>query len=247
VPRTPEAQEAFDVSANEARSLDKEGSSEDQTQVEAWPAEPLNFDAPSAPLVEAKADRALDLVDETPAVHVVPEPLLDSEDSGDGAKVLRDPGLIEPQAVHVRPEPLLESEEASPKPTRPIHSEELAPVYSFFRNDAATLNEIAKRDNLEAPAGQEKTPSGFDSSLQEFNQRIPTSPPANREALAGIPFLAPPPDFHAERRQVMDPETVDAIVQRVVEKLGPQLQELLSQNMKPLVESILQNELTKKD
>ena len=40
---------------------------------------------------------------------------------------------------------------------------------------------------------------------------------------------------------------IDAIVQRVVEKLGPQLQELLSQNMKPLVENLIQNELAKKD
>jgi CheY-like chemotaxis protein len=244
---SPGPQAPFAVSAGEAASFDEEPSSEDETQVEAWPAEPLHFDAPSAPHVEAYANRAPGLIDESAAVRVTPEPLLDAQDSGDGAQVLRDPGLIEPQAVHVRPEPLLEADEPPAQPAAPVRPEELAPVYSFFRNDAATLNDIAKRDDALASAAPEEAPVAFESSVQEFHERIPTGPPPNREALAGIPFLTPPPDFHAERRQEMDPETVDAIVQRVVEKLGPQLQELLSQNMKPLVENLIQSELAKKD
>jgi hypothetical protein len=38
------------------------------------------------------------------------------------------------------------------------------------------------------------------------------------------------------------------VVQKVLERLEPQLHELLSKNLlKPLVENMLQNELTKKD
>jgi hypothetical protein len=41
---------------------------------------------------------------------------------------------------------------------------------------------------------------------------------------------------------------VNAVVQKVLEKLEPQLHDLLSQGvLKPLVENLLQNELAKKE
>ena len=71
----------------------------------------------------------------------------------------------------------------------------------------------------------------------------------NREALAEIPFLTPPADFWAAAKHdgTVSPETVDAIVRTVLEKIESQLHELLSQDvLKPLVENLLQNELGKR-
>ena len=85
----------------------------------------------------------------------------------------------------------------------------------------------------------------------DFSERIPTAPPPNREALAGIPFLIPSP---AVLEQVNSPEAaapqanLDEVVQKVLERLEPQLHELLSKNLlKPLVENMLQAELAKRD
>jgi hypothetical protein len=81
------------------------------------------------------------------------------------------------------------------------------------------------------------------------NERIPTGPPPNREILATIPFLSPPPEFFAptaEENKAEDAD-VDAVVRKVLEKLEPQLHNLLSQGLlKPLVENIIQNDLAKK-
>jgi len=80
-----------------------------------------------------------------------------------------------------------------------------------------------------------------DSSV--YSERIPTAPPPNREALAGIPFLFPAP-----AAAPLDSGAIDAVVQRVLEKLEPQLHDLLSKGvLKPLIENMLQQELHKKD
>jgi CheY-like chemotaxis protein len=79
-----------------------------------------------------------------------------------------------------------------------------------------------------------------------FDQRIPTLPPPNREALSKIPFLMPQPEREpatSESGNASNAAAVDEVVRRVLEKLQPQLQELLSQGVKPLVENMLQNEL----
>jgi CheY-like chemotaxis protein len=91
----------------------------------------------------------------------------------------------------------------------------------------------------------------FSQASQEAGERIPTTPPPNREALAGIPFLRPPREI-TEPADVTPsaalPVDVDSVVQRVAERLGPQLQELLAQGLlKPLVENLLQQELAKKE
>jgi CheY-like chemotaxis protein len=94
----------------------------------------------------------------------------------------------------------------------------------------------------------------FSATSQESSERIPTAPPPNREALAGIPFLQPPKDITEPVNvtpAVSEPAPsvdVDSVVQRVIEKLGPQLQEMLAQGLlKPLVESLLQQEIAKKE
>ena len=59
-----------------------------------------------------------------------------------------------------------------------------------------------------------------------------------------------PPDFRASTPEPAAPNqsTVDEVVRRVLERLEPQIHDLLSQGvLKPLVENLLQNELAKKD
>jgi CheY-like chemotaxis protein len=95
----------------------------------------------------------------------------------------------------------------------------------------------------------EAASSIFASPAAPASERIPTAPPESREALAGIPFLMPPPEAISSNggSSHSDANTVDAAVERVLEKLGPQLQEMLTQGLlKPIVEQLLQQELEKK-
>jgi hypothetical protein len=172
----------------------------------------------------------------------------------------RDPELEEPAAARAMPEPLLVNDhEESSEPSRFSRAvEQPSPLHSFFAPNSGdpSANEAMPEDD---PAAHEE----FDSSIfatpevqlpplpPEPSERIPTAPPPNREALADIPFLMPPPpspfesmgDNHGSTNQV----SVDAAVARVLEKLEPQLHQLLSQSvLKPLVENLLQRELEKK-
>lgn len=163
----------------------------------------------------------------------------------------QDPALVQPPAVHVEPEPLLVEEEASGPAQYGTAEEETAPLHTFFA-PAPEAPVVAPQPQ---PAASEffvsSTSEVSESPEGEIDERIPTMPPPNREALAHIPFLTPPPSFLAELnssapQQGADPETVDTVVQKVLEKLQPQLQELLAQGLlKPLVENILQNEVKK--
>jgi CheY-like chemotaxis protein len=115
--------------------------------------------------------------------------------------------------------------------------------------------------NHEAAAHEESVFPGAPGSIfadsvpppvtQEFFERVPTLPPPNREALSEIPFLMPPlpsaPADSSTPTGVANADSVDEVVRRVLEKLQPQLHELLSQGVKPLVENLLQNELHKKE
>jgi CheY-like chemotaxis protein len=92
--------------------------------------------------------------------------------------------------------------------------------------------------------------SSLDDAIRE---RIPTMPPPNRAALTEIPFLNLPPGFdpHARGKVVDVPpenEVVDAVVQKILQRLEPQLQQMLSQGvLKPLIESVLNEEHSKKE
>jgi CheY-like chemotaxis protein len=101
------------------------------------------------------------------------------------------------------------------------------------------------------PFADQPEPSIFETEpahalADAFDQRIPTLPPPNREALSEIPFLMPQPEREpatAQSGTASSSTAVDEVVRRVLEKLQPQLHELLSQGVKPLVENMLQNEL----
>ncbi len=161
----------------------------------------------------------------------------------------KDPALVEPPAVHVTPEPLLVNEEPHQSAEYGSHAEELPPAHSFFvpESDQPSIEESGA-DDAEAP---NSAPIPLLSAASDVDERIRTGHPPNREALADIPFLVPPPGFRPDAPQeesAASSDTVDAVVQKVLEKLEPQLHELLSQGvLKPLVESLLQGELTKKE
>jgi CheY-like chemotaxis protein len=163
---------------------------------------------------------------------------------------LKDPELVEPPAVHVTPEPLLVDEETHGPSTYGAHPQETAPLHSFFE----PVSGDARAE--ETPPPESAWPAGIEASSgetsgHEVDERIPTMPPPNREALAGIPFLMPPPSVShgdQDRATALEPSTVDAVVQKVLEKLEPQLHNLLSTGvLKPLVENLLQSELAKKE
>lgn len=158
---------------------------------------------------------------------------------------------------------------------------------------------------LFAPASLESMAETTDDAhfATGSGERIPTAPPSDREALAGIPFLAPSSPAplesepvesntaeHASSSWANEPTThdapsveesaeprtdlavshppaesttpaaaepssaapgaypsVDAVVSRLLEKLEPQIHELLSKDLlKPLVENLIQQELANK-
>jgi CheY-like chemotaxis protein len=182
-------------------------------------------------------------------------------DDSEPSPALKDPALVEPPAVHVTPEPLLVEEEASAPAHYGKPAEETAPLHSFLSPGPEIPGaESSTAGHPSAPSTTEffvqpGAESSADSSAEEVNERIPTVPPPNREALADIAFLTPPPSFLAELKsgepqqetRAADPATVDLVVQKVLDRLQPQLQELLSQGLlKPLVENIFQNEVDKK-
>ena len=140
---------------------------------------------------------------------------------GDEGHSQADPHLVEPSLAQAPPEPLLASNEEQESPEYDVRAEEIPPLRS-----------------------------SFGSWSHEANERIPTLPPAHPEVLSDIPFLTPPSPLPSEavEADAMNPETVDALVRRLLEKIGPQLQEVLSQGvLKPLVEELVQKELAKKE
>jgi CheY-like chemotaxis protein len=163
----------------------------------------------------------------------------------------KDPALVESLAVRVTPEPLLVDDEPPESGQYGSRAGEIAPARSFFAPPSESPIEDEPAEQ-EASAHGDAPAQPFGAWAEELNERIPTGPPPNREALAEIPFLTPPADFQRDS----DEETaanseavnVDDLVRRVLQKLEPQLHELLSQGvLKPIVENILQNELAKKE
>ena len=172
----------------------------------------------------------------------------------------KDSALEMPPAAHVTPEPLLIRDEQPAFSSYEDHHEHAAPLQSFpFPGEPEPTNGEPAADAVVASQEEAPTPvfaasdesAADESAHTDFSERIPTAPPPNREALAGIPFLIPSP---AVLEQVNSPEAaapqanLDEVVQKVLERLEPQLHELLSKNLlKPLVENMLQAELAKKD
>ena len=180
----------------------------------------------------------------------------------DGTPSHKDPALEMPPAAHVTPEPLLVRDEQPAPSSYEDHHEHTAPLQSFpFPGEPESMNSEPTANVAEAPTEEEAPAPVFvaaseesaadESTHADFGERIPTVPPPNREALVGIPFLIP---SAAALEHVNSPQApasqanLDEVVQKVLERLEPQLHELLSKNLlKPLVENMLQAELAKKD
>jgi CheY-like chemotaxis protein len=168
-------------------------------------------------------------------LRVDPELIAEPEDA---RPVAKDPALVEPPSVRVTPQPLLVDDSAVSGPSGYDEREaETEPLFAFA--EPVSNGEPAGADTHDAVEPE-----------HEIDERIPTGPPPNREILATIPFLTPPPEIlqAAAEEDSLDDAKVDAVVRKVLEKLEPQLHELLSQGvLKPLVENILQNETVKKN
>jgi hypothetical protein len=192
------------------------------------PAEAKSRTAMNEPALESDAPVPVSSLTADPELVVEPE---------DSEPVSRDPALVVPASVRVTPEPLLVDDEPSAGASEYGKREmPIEPAFSF--EVPSTSSEIASVD----AQGPEKNGS-------EVNERTPTGPPPNREILATIPFLSPPPEILAEaaEQNKNSDADVDAMVRKVLERLEPQLHDLLSQGViKPLVENILQNDLAKK-
>jgi hypothetical protein len=139
-------------------------------------------------------------------------------------------------------------QEAFAEETHPGQLPHAAPSEEYWDREAA-----AREAEILAQSGSSlfaESPVEEPLAAHSF-ERIPTLPPPNREALSEIPFLMPPvlPPQNSEQPAARgtDAEAVDDMVRKVMEKLGPHLQELLSQGVKPLVENMLHNELQKKE
>jgi hypothetical protein len=187
-----------------------------------------------------------------------PEPLPEIwERERETTPSFRDPDLEVPPPVHVTSEPLLVDQEPERAPNYGDYGErqQEAPAADAFEV-AASPEPVAE----DAPVAEDSLPKpSFESAAAESSaapaeERIPTGPPPSREALAEIPFLNPPPDFDPNAAPVapapaaLDASMVDAVVQKLLERLQPQLHELLSQGvLKPLVENLLQRESEKKE
>jgi CheY-like chemotaxis protein len=204
-------------------------------------------------------DHPQDLVsDSVPVGHSQPDRGLELDADDSNAPVgLRDPDLVESPAVHVTPEPLLVDSEESHGPSEyNSRPQAVAALHSYFAPASgdpvveeafAAEPSFSAREEMSVPS---LDPPAIEGTSEDASERIPTGPPPNRGALASIPFLTPPPDFRAGTPQPAAPNqgTVDEVVRRVLERLEPQIHDLLSQGvLKPLVENLLQNELAKKD
>jgi CheY-like chemotaxis protein len=188
---------------------------------------------------------AIDEAENSPAIeNSTPELLAAPADlSHDGA-----------DEAHAPSEPLFVTEEARDSAgyasqSGESHStEHPAQVHA----ESSFSDPIDPREHLIEPApstlfaDDENSPASDD-----FSERIPTLPPANREALSDIAFLMPPPGATEILPTSMEGSgkstDVDDVVRKVLEKLQPQLQQMLSQGMKPLLESLIQNELQNKE
>jgi CheY-like chemotaxis protein len=185
-------------------------------------------------------------------------------DSEDSLPSYKEPDLVEPPAVHVTPEPLLVTESHRESPVYGARYEEVPPVHSFqlpTPEKPTEAEQAVEHAAIKSPSEQASPKNLPEERLvphaslefppELFDERMPTVPSHLREHLDEIPYLNPPPDFHeyadghsAINHFATDSLLVDAVVEKVLQRIEPQLRELLSQNvLKPIVEAILHGEL----
>jgi CheY-like chemotaxis protein len=256
-PETVAPSPASPGDATEAKTGPEAKPTPPETTSHSAPEEPFFAEEPSAPQTWfAPSSSEVALPDTTSGEVANARPDLDNEfvvaaDDND-EPTLRDPALEEPPAPHVTPEPLLLRDGPLGPSKYGGRPEETAPMHSFFA-PASGEPFVAEQAAEEAPAEVVEASSEQTFSTartEEVGERNPTITPPDRGVLSEIPFLAPPPPASSTPPAVppngVDPATVTAVVQKVLEKLEPQLHELLSQGvLKPLVENLLQQEGSK--
>jgi CheY-like chemotaxis protein len=223
-------------------------------------AEGLNGEAEPEPITSSAADFSPAVSHELPS-EVLPSPA-DVPVNGSGLSgMLPAEPLFGSQPLHDAAEYSPRDEDPVPPPadareqdvyaeqTQPGQQSQPVPNEEYWDREAA-----AHETDVLAQAGSSlfAESAAQEPPAVETFERIPTLPPPNREALSEIPFLMPPllPPQNSQQpaaARATDAEAVDDMVRKVMEKLGPHLQELLSQGVKPLVENLLQNELQKKE
>jgi len=226
--------DSLEARPESVQSLDSDATSTGEQPFFADEPEPSqaaqNLFVNESPAVEASKElEAEPFASEGPAPQFFP---FEDRTASTDTVLFKDPALVEPPAVRVTPEPLLVDDEPRQSPQYGSHVEELPPTHSFFVPEVS--QEVAEESPVHNAA----------------DELIPTGPPPSLAALADIPFLVPPPGFRpdASEESAADSDAVEAVVQKVLEKLEPQLHELLSQGvLKPLVERLLQTELAKKE
>ncbi|HVB56220.1 MAG TPA: response regulator [Candidatus Acidoferrales bacterium] len=167
----------------------------------------------------------------------------------------KEPGLVEPPAVRVVPEPLLVDEVTQTETSIYNKHADAMPALDSFTLPSQEEPPAEEPAWEEVPVRSESGNGSREFASREYSEWTPTVAPPTREALADIPFLNPPADFHRDAPSTdndgpdkINSETVDAIVQRLLEKIEPQLHDILSQGvLKPLVQSFLHSELEKKE
>jgi CheY-like chemotaxis protein len=219
------------------------------------PSAPVSEES-SAPSVTESASRFEDHARSESSSHSDSQLLSAPADTAPSRK---DPALEVPAAARVTPEPLLVRDEHPASSQYIDQPESVAPLQSFPLPGASepvngeSASDLVSTSHEEVPAF---VAAAADSAPSDFSERIPTAPPPNREALSGIPFLMPTAaalesanSSHAPAAAEAAPApNIDEMVQKVLERLEPQLHELLSKSLlKPLVENMLQAELAKKD
>jgi CheY-like chemotaxis protein len=200
---------------------------------------------------------------EPPAVHVTPEPLLiDETPRGGSTYAARDQETAPlysflSAAPQMPAAPHTTEKSAAERPADESFAE--IPSTSVPETEAETITASAQAEelSLEANGEKENRARALEFSSRAFDAPMQTPSVPIREAVAHIPFLNPPSEFRqaelssaAEGHEASESAgtSVDAVVQKVLERLEPQIRELLSQNvLKPLVESLLKNDIEKKN
>jgi CheY-like chemotaxis protein len=198
--------------------------------------------APPPPILQPDGPRDIPSSSQEPAVTSVSAPADAPMADTDGASEA-------PASAYASSEPDAFISDTTDDPSGGAADKSTSPP--FFASES---HEALGQSHGEHPRDHELSssifaPSDPNSGANGSNERIPTIPPPNREALADIPFLTPPlpPPLEMKSGGDKDSPSVDEVVAKVLEKLEPQLHDLLAKGvLKPFVENLLQDEVAKK-
>jgi CheY-like chemotaxis protein len=214
----------------------------------------------SAPFITAEEPNQFEVAAQTRWTDSLPVSV-EAQQNGSGAS---EHLPLEPMISHLHEQPFASASEPDQEPAHvaewlrhrahqadqsgealPVENAESEPALRVWAREHHEP-EYDEKPFADQPESSIFEPEPVQPAVQEFAERIPTMPPPNREALSQIPFLMPNPEREpviSDGTNAANSAAVDEVVRRVLEKLQPQLHELLSQGVKPLVENMLQHEL----